>query len=416
MLEGSPTRQKPKRSGTRGTSPRARAADRLTLALASFAHEVRTPLNGILAFSELLLDAKLSAQPHGWAQAMHSAAQHLERLTTAVVDGARAGHSNLILRREEFSPQQLAADMAAALAARAQVARLPAQSDLAADLPQQAVGDGTRLRAALENLLDNAVKFANGGAVAFAARCDRAPDGRIRLTFSIADHGAGLSKRDCARLFQPFAQVDSVSAGHPGAGLGLFFARNVARAMGGDLVVESTPGKGSTFRLDVLLDLPCAIASESIGDMRPHPARPAQTLRILCAEDNTHGQALLRSMLGAFGHEAVFVEDGEAAIAAVAAEAFDLALLDLTLPRLDGCAVARRIRALSGAPGRLPIIGLSGHDDARHMRAAKASGMNAYLAKPVTPRALAAALAAAAKPSAKRGGKIRRSPAVRPRR
>ncbi|MGE0752285.1 MAG: ATP-binding protein [Variibacter sp.] len=416
MLEGSRTRQKPKRSATRGASPRTRATDRLTLALASFAHEVRTPLNGILAFSELLLDAKLSAQPHGWAQAMHSAAQHLERLTTAVVDGARAGHSNLVLRREEFSPQQLAADMAAALTARAQVARLPAHSDLAADLPQQVVGDGTRLRAALENLLDNAVKFANGGAVAFAARCDRARDGRIRLTFSIADRGAGLSKRDCAKLFQPFAQVDSVSTRHPGAGLGLFFARNVARAMGGDLVVESTPGKGSTFRLDVLVDLPCAIASESNGATRPRLARAAKTLRILCAEDNAHGQALLRSILGALGHEAIFVDNGEAAITAADAEAFDLALVDLTLPRLDGCAVARCIRTLPGAPRRLPIIGLSGHDDARHMRAAKASGMNAYLAKPVTPRALAAAIAAAVEPSAKRAGKTRRSPTVRSRR
>ena len=159
-------------------SPRRRSTAQvdethLTLALASFAHEVRTPLNGILAFSEMLVGAGLDARAHDRAQAVHSAAQHLERLTTTVVDGARAESRGIVLRQDEFSPRQLANDMAATLQARAQAAALPVEIHIARDLPDAAKGDAVRLRAALENLIDNAVKFAMGRGVGFCSRLDR---------------------------------------------------------------------------------------------------------------------------------------------------------------------------------------------------------------------------------------------------
>jgi CheY-like chemotaxis protein len=392
---------------------------RLTLALASFAHEVRTPLNGILAFSEMLVGAGLDARAHDWAQAVHSAAQHLERLTTTVVDGARAERRGLVLRQDEFSPRQLANDMAATLQARAQAAALPVEIHIVRDLPDAAMGDAVRLRAALENLVDNAVKFAMGRGVGFAASWTAKTPTRVELDFAISDHGAGLSKAARARLFRPFGQADAKTARrYGGAGLGLFFARNVARAMGGDLAVESTPGQGSTFHLRVpVVAGEAAASAERVEQPATPSAAKAKALRILCAEDNGHGRTVLASILAALGHEAAFVEDGEAAAARAHAKPADLILLDVTMRGLDGFETTRRIRAFPGAAGRVPIIGLSGHDGEDHARAAQAAGMNAYLVKPVTPRMLAAAIATVTQVPvrARRGGKTRRSPAARPR-
>jgi CheY-like chemotaxis protein len=380
---------------------------------------VRTPLNGILAFSEMLAGARLDARAHGWAQAIHSAAQHLDRLTTTIVDGARAEHRGLILRRDEFSPRQLAHDMAATLQARAQAAGVPAAIHIARDLPERAEGDAVRLRAALENLIDNAVKFATGRGVGFSAAWTAKPAGGLQLAFEISDNGPGLSKAARTRLFRPFGQAGAKTAHrYGGAGLGLFFARNVARAMGGTLTVKSTVGKGSTFKLRVLVaaKLPSTKAASKKRTVPRTPAK-AKPLRILCAEDNRHGRAILATILSALGHKAAFVANGKTAAARAQSKPADVILLDVTMADLDGFATARRIRAFPGAAGRVPIIGVSGHGGGDRARTARAAGMNAYLVKPVTPRALAAALEAvtSAPVRATRGGKTRQSPAIRSR-
>ncbi|MGD9846080.1 MAG: ATP-binding protein [Variibacter sp.] len=401
----------PRRRATRSDQTRD-----LTLALASLAHEVRTPLNGILAFSEMLADAKLDARAHSWAQAVHSAAQHLARLTTTIVDGARAEHRGLILRHDEFSPRRLAHDIAAALRARAQAAGVPAAIHIARDLPETAEGDAVRLRAALENLVDNAMKFAMGRGVGFSAAWSAKSAGQMQLAFEVSDNGPGLSKSACARLFRPFGQADAKFARcYGGAGLGLFFARNVARAMGGDLTVKSARGNGSTFKLRVRVAAKPAIAKATADEQTSSgSAAGAKSLRILCAEDNEHGRTVLSTILCALGHKATFVADGESAAARARSKPADVILLDVTMAGLDGFATARRIRAFPGAAGRVPIIGVSGHASDERTRAA---GMNAYLVKPVTPRALAAAIEAVTRSSAgaTRGGKTRRSPAIRSR-
>jgi CheY-like chemotaxis protein len=377
---------------------------------------VRTPLNGILAFSEMLVGAKLDARTHGWAQAVYSAAQHLERLTTTVVDGAHAEHRGLVLRRDEFSPRQLAHDMAATVRARTQAAGMPAAIHIARDLPEMAEGDAVRLRAAIENLIDNAVKFAMGRGVGFSAAWTAKPAGRLQLAFEVSDNGPGFSKSAGTRLFRPFGQADAKTARrYGGAGLGLFFARNVARAMGGDLTVKSTLGKGSTFKLRVLVAAkPASTKTAPRKRTTLRSVTKAKPLRVLCAEDNQHGRTILATILSALGHKAAFVADGESAAAQAQSKPADVILLDVTMAGLDGFATARRIRAFPGAAGRVPIIGISGHGGDDRARTAQAAGMNAYLVKPVTPRALAAALAAVTRSPvhATRGGKTRRSPAI----
>ncbi|MGE0063509.1 MAG: ATP-binding protein, partial [Xanthobacteraceae bacterium] len=242
-----------------------------------------------------------------------------------------------------------------------------------------------RLRAALENLADNAVKFTESGGVALAVNAEAAPRGRVRLSFALSDSGIGLSKQDMARLFKPFAQAsEDVARRYGGAGLGLVFVRRIARAMGGDLRVASAPGRGSTFTFTALAE--------------PFAARPAaetpapRSLKVLCAEDNPYGRVVMNTILTELGHRTDFVESGEAAVRAVANGNYDAVLMDVTLPILDGLAATRKIRELPGAAGRVAVIGISGKSEASDETAARAAGMSGYLVKPVSPTRLSEAL------------------------
>lgn len=366
--------------------------DPVAPALAAFAHEVRTPLNGIVALAELLAASDLPARERGWADALKGAAEHLAQLTTIVVDGAKADATGLVLREQPFSPRQLADDLALSLQARATTKGLQATVTIADVLPESVSGDAIRLRAALENLIDNAVKFTGRGSIAFAAGAETNEAG-TRLTYVITDDGIGLSQDEIGRLFSPFTQA-SAETGREfgGAGLGLAFARSVARAMGGDLTVASAPGKGSTFRLQAVV-APATSDSSTSADPRGRSDTSAPPLRILCAEDNPYGRVVMNTIAHALGHSVDFVGDGAAAVSAVGANKHDIVLMDLTLPGLDGIEATRRIRALPGRSGTIPVIGVSGHTEDSDAIAARTAGMDEYLAKPVSPTALAQAIA-----------------------
>jgi len=374
----------------RAKRPRRTRADAVETALASLAHEIRTPLNGILALSELIAAADLPEREREWAGQVRGAAEHLAQLATLVVDGVRAETRGLVLRPQVFRPRALAEAVGATLSARAEAKGLVAEIAIAADLPEQAIGDRVRLRAALENLADNAVKFTDGGRVALMVSAEAAPRGRLRLTFDFSDSGIGLSRREITGLFRPFAQANrDVGRRYGGAGLGLLFVRRLAKAMGGSLNVESRPGGGSSFRLTVSVrkaDRPDDRQASSGAE------RTVRSLRILCAEDNPFARVVLKTVLTELGHEIDFAGSGESAIAAVA-RGYDLVLMDVTLPGLDGLAATRAIRALDGAAARIPIIGISGRTEARDAEAAIAAGMNAFLAKPVSPAQLAQTIA-----------------------
>lgn len=375
-----------------GQPPQRRGDARaVELALATLAHEVRTPLNGILALSELLAVSDLPPRERQWARSVADAAAHIASLTTVVVDGARAGGRKLPLREQAFDPAALAQALARSLAARAAVSGLASAAEIAKDLPPQVRGDAVRLRAAVENLIDNAAKFTGAGEIRLAVTTTRLPAGRARIAFAVADSGVGLSPPQLRRLFRPFAQAKNTGGRFGGAGLGLVFARRIARAMGGDLTVESVPDAGSTFTLTVTL----ARADEPAGAERgtgPAPAAAARPLRLLCAEDNPHGRIVINTMAAALGHSVAFVDSGEAAVRAAAGGEYDAVLMDVVLPGAGGIAATQALRALPGAAGRTPVIGLSGRGTAAE-QAAREAGMDAYLVKPIGPAALAAALA-----------------------
>jgi len=380
--------------------PKTRSAKRASLrgnaieaALAGIAHDIRTPLTGIVALAELLASSDLGAREREWANAIKSVADHVAALATLIVDGARAGTKGLVLRKETFSPRALAEAVGATLAARADNNAIKTETRIARDLPAMVSGDGLRLRAALENLTDNALKFTPTGAVVFAVEAESVPRDRVRLIFTIADSGIGMSATELKQLFRPFAQASAeISERYGGAGLGLSFVKRVAKAMSGDVVVSSKKGEGSTFRLSVVVNrVQDAHPAVEHVDARPVAARP---LSILCVEDNPYGRVVMNTILRELGHRVDFVETGEAAVEAVTRGSYDSVLMDVTLAGLNGIEATRRIRALPGRVGRTPIIAISGHGESRDEHDARAAGTNFYFVKPISPAKLAQALAA----------------------
>jgi two-component system, sensor histidine kinase len=359
-------------------------------ALAGIAHDIRTPLTGIVALAELLASSDLGAREREWANAIKSGADHLAVLATLIIDAAKTGASGLVLRNEPFAPRALAETVGAALAARADNKAIKAEIKIARDLPAMVSGDALRLRAALENLADNAVKFTHEGVVIFTADAESAAHNRVRLNFTLVDSGIGISSSELKQLFRPFAQASvEIARRYGGAGLGLSFVKRLAKAMGGDLRVHSKEGSGSTFRLTALVD---HVDAHPVAE-RMDKRTPPRSLSILCAEDNPYGRVVMNTILRELGHDVDFAETGEAAVEAVAHGTYEAVLMDVTLPGLDGVEATRRIRTLPGKVGQTPVIGISGHSESENEHAARAAGMNFYFVKPVSPAKLAQALA-----------------------
>jgi CheY-like chemotaxis protein/nitrogen-specific signal transduction histidine kinase len=385
-----------KRKIRRKTPRRVPKTRPLEIALAGFAHDIRTPLTGIIAIGELLSTSELGERERRWVAALKEAAEHLVALTTVVVDAARAGVRGFTLRRDRFDARPFAQSLAASCAARAQAKGLGCKTHIAAAVPGHVIGDPVRLRAAVENLIDNAVKFTERGDVVLRMSAVRAGRDRVRLSFAMIDNGIGMTAAEIKRLFRPFAQAnESIGRTFGGFGLGLVLVKRLAEAMGGGLAVKSRPGRGSTFTLTVVVTLDRG--SVEVPNIRgaariARRTAPARSLRVLCAEDNPYGRVILKTILGELGHRAEFVGSGEAVVGAAARGGYDAVLMDVALPDIDGLEATRRIRALPGKVGEVPVIGISGHGDSE--AAARSAGMSAYFAKPVSPGKLAQALAA----------------------
>jgi CheY-like chemotaxis protein len=252
------------------------------------------------------------------------------------------------------------------------------------------VGDPVRLRAALENLIDNAAKFTEQGSVTFKVTPVRSPKGKIGVAFAVSDSGIGLTLAEMKRLFRPFSQANvSIASRFGGAGLGLSSVKQLARAMGGDIVVAQRRGGGTTFTLTVMMSRAEGAVTIMSG-AEADPSGQAQALRILSVEDNPFGRVVLNTILNELGHQAEFIGHGEAAAERIAQGGFDAVLMDMVLPGINGIEAIKRIRGLGPPHGRIAIIGVSGRGDDE--TASHAAGADAFLIKPVSPRALATAL------------------------
>jgi len=390
------TKRKKKSAAKRSQrrAPRRGPATRTTeAALAAFAHDIRTSLTGILALGELLASSNLGERERRWAAGIKAGAEHLAALTTLAIDAAKADAGALTLQQQAFRPRRLIEALSDALSARAESKGLTVDVKVAADLPEMLIGDPARLRAAIENLIDNAVKFTERGAVGLDARATPAGRGKIKLVCTVTDSGIGLTRAEIKKLFRPFTQANAeIARRYGGSGLGLAVVKSLAKLMGGDLTVTSTPGRGSTFRFSTVL--PVATAPEAGDARRQQTNTPARRLSVLCAEDNPYGRVILNTILTELGHRADFVGSGEEAVEAVK-RGYDVVLMDVTLPGIDGLEATRRIRALASAASGTPIVGISGRTENGDEQAARTAGMDSYLHKPVSPSALSESIAGA---------------------
>ncbi|HJZ20215.1 MAG TPA: ATP-binding protein [Bradyrhizobium sp.] len=393
---GPPKRRPAKKRASRVAASKSRGKRAATdvrgvvdAALAAFAHEVRTPLTGILAISNLLATSDLDERERRWVDTIKAGAEHLASLATLFVDAARSRHVGV--RQDLFDLRALARSVGDALAGRAAAKGLQWSVDISEKLPALVVGDPVRLRAALENLIDNAVKFTESGGVALAVVPIRGVRGKVGVSFEVSDSGIGLKLDEIRRLFRPFSQANvSIASRFGGAGLGLSSVKALARAMGGDIVVAQRRGGGTSFTLTVSLSR--AKASDAADGKADADAlgEPMPALRVLSVEDNPFGRVVLNAILGELGHQAEFIGRGEAATERVGQGGFDAVLMDMVLPGIDGIEAIRRIRALQAPLGRIAIIGVSGRSDDE--AASRAAGADAFLIKPVSPRTLATAL------------------------
>src|SRR6266481_3670651 len=393
-----PKRRPPKKRASAVAAGKARKRTAMAaepgmveVALAAFAHEVRTPLTGILAISGLLATSDLDERERRWVDTIKAGAEHLASLATLFVDAAKGGRAAAGVRQDFFDLRVLARNAGDSLAGRAAAKGLQSQVDISEELPALVVGDPVRLRAALENLIDNAVKFTEAGGVALAVEPMLGQSGKVAVSFAISDSGIGLTLNEIKRLFRPFSQANvSIASRFGGAGLGLSSVKALARAMGGDIVVSQRRNGGATFILTVTLNRAKASKVAGVDSENDALSDPERPLRVLSVEDNPFGRVVLNAVLTELGHQAEFIGRGEAAAERIAQGAFDAVLMYMVLPGINGIEAVKRIRQLNPPLGRIAIIGVSGRGDDE--AASREAGADAFLVKPVSPRALATAL------------------------
>lgn len=359
-----------------------RASEAKSRFLADLGHEIRTPLTGILGMGELLASSGLSPAQRRQALAIQRAGRHLLDLINDALDLARVEQGKLDLERSPFDARAVVREVAALLAPLAERKGLRFRFELDDDAPRGLLGDARRVRQVLLNLGNNALKFTERGEVGLSMHAREG--GGVLL--KVSDTGPGMGPAQQARLFQRFEQGEMPRPGvrQVGSGLGLAICRELVEAMGGRIRIDSAPGRGTTF--EVLLPLPPVAIAAPADD---GPRRPLPPKRVLLVEDDPTVAETVAGLLARDGHVVRVAAHGLEALAALDEHDFDLALLDLDLPVVDGFELARLIRAAGHA---LPLAALTARVDPRDEPAAFAAGMDGFLRKPVTGDLLADAL------------------------
>lgn len=349
--------------------------------LASMSHEIRTPLNGIIGYTEQLLDEKLNARQRRCASLIQVSASALLTVANDVLDFSSIEAEQIRLHVEPFSLISLVDNTVSIVSSGAGKKGVPIRVELDPKVPKLLLGDEARLRQILLNLLNNAVKFTREGHI--VARVEyKGPckSGEI-IRVSIIDTGIGIAPEKHDRLFKRFSQVDpSIRREFGGTGLGLAISKRLIELMGGDIGVESEEGRGSTFWIELALPQADRLPSQASNTAVPVAAIPA---RILVAEDVEINQELVKILLEGAGHKVDIVSNGEEAVAAVQAKAYDLALMDIQMPVMDGLTATRKIRSLDGPGRHIVIIAMTANVLPQQVRGFLEAGINDHIGKPV---------------------------------
>jgi len=365
---------------------RAESADRAkSLMLANMSHEIRTPMTGVMGFADLLASTHLTEDQRDYVDTIRSSANTLLTLINDILDFSKIEAGKLDLESEPVDLHNLVARAVALLSARAAEKGLRLTYNIARAAPAAIIGDFVRLQQVLVNLLGNAVKFTARGEVSVAVTATPQPDGLVQLAFAVSDTGPGIAAEHRDRIFDSFSQVDgSISRKFGGTGLGLAISRSLVRQMGGAISLESQLGSGSTFRFWIPAAPVVNSQPAASHDILSQPETAAlPPMRILIAEDNPLNRKLLLTILQRLGLHADVAANGLEVLDRVASTDYDVVLMDVQMPEMDGLAATARIRA-EIPPGCQPtILAMTAaafpEDRVRCLEA----GMDEYLSKPV---------------------------------
>jgi signal transduction histidine kinase/FixJ family two-component response regulator len=374
--------------------------------LATMSHEMRTPLNGVLGLIGLLLVSPLDATQLRHAQLIRSSGQSLLAVLNDILDLSKIEAGRMELDIRPFALAETVQDVVSLLAVRAEALGLGLTLMLPPGLPPVLRGDASRLRQVLFNLVGNALKFTEIGEVRVVLAHQPQADGRVGLVIDVHDSGIGIAADALPRLFTRFSQADSSTARrYGGTGLGLAITREIVALMQGTVSVRSTPGQGSCFTVALVLDrgeMPLALTESAVLPALLLPASglamaqatraTLRPLRILAAEDNAVNQLLVKALIDQLGHFCDIVGNGIEALHQVQAAHYDLLLMDIQMPEMDGVAATRAIRALDGPLGAIPILAMTANVMAEQQDQYLEAGMNGVVSKPIDPRRLALAI------------------------
>ncbi len=367
--------------------------------LANVSHEIRTPLNGVIGTTELLAETGLTPVQRGHLDALRESAEALLDIINDILDFSKMEAGKLAVESYGFRLRERLEALVKSFAPRLHGKEVGLSHEVAPDVPDALVGDARLLRQVLSNLLSNAVKFTRRGAIALRVRREEPAGDGILLRFEVSDTGIGIPANKQKAIFEEFVQADaSTTRRYGGTGLGLAIASRLADALGGAIGLRSEPGRGSTFHCTARFGFPATVADEAPPSQ--DPVAVGRPLRVLLVEDSVANQRVAVGFLERARHTVHTVGDGAAAVEASAAEGFDVVLMDLQMPEMDGYAATAAIRRreqVQGA-GRTPIVALTARASRSNEAWCLAAGFDGFLLKPYRPRELFDAIAAVVEP------------------